>query len=413
MPPDSLDDRFARALQDQEHNHLLRSRRAVRPIDAVHLEIDGTPYVNFASNNYLGLTHHPRVIEAVHRAAEDFGVGAAASPLITGYSAAHAAAEAALAKWKGTEAAVLLPSGYQANHAAIQTIAHVGGVARGARAGRGDGAGIGGRRASVRFIIDKLAHASLLDALMRFGDFDRFPHNDLDHLERLLLRNDAGDPPPHDGNFNVVITESIFSMDGDAAPLRELAALKKKHPFFLLLDEAHGSGVYGPHGAGYAAELGLANIVDAYIVTLSKALGCAGGAICGTKNFCTAVANFGRAYIYSTAVPPTTAAACEAVLTVMRDEPWRQQRLRAITQRVRTRLNLHTGDSPIIPILLGSESAAMEAAGGLSRERLLVLPIRPPTVPRGTSRLRITLSCEHSDAEIDHLAALLLTLQHV
>ena len=396
MRPDSLDDRLARALAVAERDHLLRRRRTVRPLDAVHVEIDGTPYVNFASNNYLGLTHHPRIVEAVQRAAEEFGVGAAASPLITGYSTAHAAAEAALAKWKGTEAAVLLPSGYQANHAAVETIR---------RAGEKD------RHGGTRFLIDKLAHASLIDAVMGAGSFRIFNHNDLDKLQRLLVDTEKENfPHPHEPRIDVVITESIFSMDGDAAPLRELAALKKKYPFFLLLDEAHGSGVYGEHGAGYAAELGLANIADACVVTLSKSLGCAGGAICGTKQFCDAVVNFGRAYIYSTSIPPTAAAACGAAIAVMRDEPWRQQRLRALAQRVRAALKLGAGDSPIIPIVLGSETAAMAAADALDRERLLVLPIRPPTVPRGTSRLRVTLSCEHSDPEIAQLIGALSKL---
>jgi 8-amino-7-oxononanoate synthase len=400
MPPNFFDRLFAAALEARDAEHLLRRRRPLRPLDAVHVEIDGVPYVNFASNNYLGLTHHPRVVAEIARAAREDGAGAAASPLITGQTIRHESAERALARWKKTESAVLLPSGYQANHAAVQTIAGVA-VASGKR---------------VRFLIDKLAHASLIDAVRGAGSPLRvFPHNDLAKLERLLARrDDAADATDRNAanEIQVVVTESIFSMDGDAAPLRELAALKQKHPFFLLLDEAHASGVYGEHGAGYAAELGLADIADASIVTLSKSLGCAGGAICASQNFCDAVLNFGRAYIYSTAVPPTAAAACEAAIAVLRDEPWRQQRLRALTQRVRTRLNIRgDADSPIIPILLGSESAALSAADALMRERLLVLPIRPPTVPRGTSRLRITLSSEHSDAEVTQLLSALTELR--
>jgi len=403
MRPDSFDDRLDRHLTDRQRDSQFRHRRVGRPLDAVHVEIDGATYVNFASNNYLGLTHHPRVVQAVQHAAETFGVGAAASPLITGYTTAHASAEAALAKWKGTEAAVLLPSGYQANQAAIETIRR---------------AGEKGRHSGTRFLVDKLAHASLIDAVMSVGCFRIFNHNDLEKLERLLA--DAADDAnvPHEPHIDVVVTESIFSMDGDAAPLRELAALKKKYPFFLLLDEAHGSGVYGEHGAGYAAEIGVPDIVDACVVTLSKALGCAGAAICASKKFCDAVVNFGRAYIYSTAVPPTTAAACEAAIGVMRDEPWRQQRVRALARRVRATLNparnpplnLAPSDSPIIPVVLGSENAAIAAAETFRGAGLLVLPIRPPTVPRGTSRLRITLSCEHADAEIDQLVAALLKL---
>jgi 8-amino-7-oxononanoate synthase len=386
---DSLHDLFDLTLTRRERDQLLRRRRAVRPIDSVHVEIDGVRYVNFSSNNYLGLTHHPRVIAAVQSAATEFGVGAAASPLITGYTSAHASAETALAKWKGTEAAVVLPSGYQANQAAVQTLAAV--------AEASD--------RSVRFLLDRLAHASLIDAVRDTRlPFRVFPHNDHDKLQRLLGRRE-------DDALDVVVTESIFSMDGDAAPLRELAALKRAHGFFFLLDEAHGSGVYGEHGAGYAAELGVSDVADACVVTLSKALGVAGGAICASKEFCEAVVNFGRAYLYSTSVPPTTAAACEAALAVMRDEPQRQQRVRALARRVRGAMGLQgDGDSPIVPIVLRSESAAVDAAERLREKGMLVLPIRPPTVPRGTSRLRVTLSCDHSDEEVGRLSEVLSKL---
>ena len=402
MRPDSLDDdHLESVLNLRERDQLRRHRRVVRPIDSVHVEIDGVAYVNFSSNNYLGLTHHPRVIEAVRAAAAAFGVGAAASPLITGHTAAHAAAEAALAAWKGTESALLLPSGYQANHAAVQTI-----VAVAEASGK-----------AARFLVDRLAHASLIDAV-RDSARSRlrvFHHNDLDKLQRLLERrnDDDNDARNHENDaasdhFDVVVTESIFSMDGDAAPLRELAALKRKHPFFLLLDEAHGSGVYGAAGAGYAAELGVGDAVDASIVTLSKALGCGGGAICGSQKFCDAVVNFGRAYIYSTSVPTSVAAAGEAAIGVMAREPQRQARVRALATRVRASLAaaglmVAAGDSPIIPIVFGSEQAALAAAAELDEAELLVLAVRPPTVPRGTSRLRVTLSSEHSDGEVNYL----------
>ena len=406
MPADAFDDLLAAALAERDAGHLLRTRRPLRPLDAVHVEIDGVPYVNFSSNNYLGLTHHPRVVDAVARAAHEFGAGAAASPLITGHSTLHAAAEAALAGWKGTEAAVLLPSGYQANHAAVQTIA---GVAEAA-----------GKK--VRFLLDRLAHASLIDAV-RGTDLPLrvFPHNDLGKLEKLLATR--GDPD----ELQVVVTESIFSMDGDAAPVTRLAELKREQPFVLLLDEAHGSGVYGEHGAGYASACGVAADVDVFVVTLSKSLGAAGGAVCASRRFCDALVNFGRAYVYSTGVPPMIPAACAAALDVMRDEPQRQGRVRRLAYRVRTALDLPPPraarpgalatdelppvDSPIISIVLGEESAALAAAEALGRERLLVLPVRPPTVPRGTSRLRVTLSCEHSDAEVEQLIAALSQLR--
>ena len=373
----SLERVLKAALESRRAQHLERRRRVVTPIDAVHVEIDGRRLVNFCSNNYLGLTHHPKVMEAVATATRDHGAGAAASGLISGYTAAHASAEAALAAWKGTDAAVLLPSGYQANHAAVQTVI-----------GSADAAG-----SRVRFLLDKLAHASLVDAVRATGaTFRVFPHNDLSKLERLLAERDPAE-------MQVVVTESIFSMDGDAAPVAAFAELKARHPFVLLLDEAHGSGVYGANGAGLAAELGLTRAVDVFVVTLSKSMGLVGGAVCGSVSFCDAVVNFGRAYVYSTAVPPAIAAGCQASIRVMREEPERQRRVRQLARRVRESVGMD-GDSPIVPILLNDEPAALRAAATLEERGLLVLAVRPPTVPKGTSRLRVTLSCEHSDDEV-------------
>jgi len=300
--------------------------------------------------------------------------------LISGYTDLHASAERALARWKGTESAVLLPSGYQANQAIVQTIT-----------GLTESTGT-----RTRFLLDKLVHASLIDAVRGSGlPLRVFPHNNLEKLSRLLTDADQDER-------QVVVTESIFSMDGDAAPLQQLAAIKREHPFVLLLDEAHGSGVYGENGSGYANELGLTETVDLFVVTLSKSLGGAGGAVCGSAGWSDAVVNFGRAYIYSTATPPGTGAACEAALHVMSDEPQRQRRVRELARRVREALQLD-GDSPIIPVILGEESAAIEAANQLREKGMLVLPVRPPTVPRGTSRLRITISCDHSDEEVQKL----------
>lgn len=377
-------------LRRREESGLLRVRRCARAIDCTHVEIDGRRLVNFASNNYLGLTHHPRVVNAALEAIRNGGLGAGASPLICGYSEIHAAAERAIAIWKGAQRAILLPSGYQSAHAIIGAIAAVATL----------------RQPGVRFLADKLCHASLLDAVATTGAEMRvFPHNGMDKLQRLLHRAPAD-------QLQVVLTESIFSMDGDCADLAGLAELKREHAFFLLLDEAHGGGVYGPGGAGLAAEQGHSGIVDASIVTLSKAIGAAGGAVCASRQVCEAVVNWGRAYIYSTSVPPAIAAAAMAAIEVMRDEPRRQARVRELARRVRARLaergfKLPPGDSPIIPVIFGSEEAAMRAAQKLDERGLLAVAIRPPTVPRGSSRLRVTLSCEHTAAEIDALLSAL------
>jgi 8-amino-7-oxononanoate synthase len=375
-----LNDLFEQELAHRSAEHQLRTRIPITPIDATHLEIDGRRYVNFASNDYLGLTHHPSVIRAGQEALAKYGAGSGASALVSGYTQAHWSAEEAIARWKGTEAAVLLPSGYQSAHAIVQTLNLPG----------------------VRFLLDKLCHASLVDAVRGGGaEFRIYPHNHLEKLERLLADAPAA-------QRQVVITESIFSMDGDAADLEGIAALKRKYDFVLVLDEAHGSGVYGRDGAGYAAERGFANIVDVSLVTLSKAAGVAGGAICASKAFCDGVVNWGRAYIYSTAIPPSAASAIEAAITVMKAEPQRRQRVRELARRVRDELKsgglqISDGDSPIIPIILGSEKRALDAANSLREKGILAIAIRPPTVARETSRLRITLSCEHADEEIQML----------
>jgi 8-amino-7-oxononanoate synthase len=216
--------------------------------------------------------------------------------------------------------------------------------------------------------------------------------------------------------LQVVVTESIFSMEGDAAKLRELVEMKREKNFALLLDEAHGSGVYGTGGAGYANECGVSGDVGVFVATLSKALGCAGGAICGSQVFIDAVANFGRAYVYSTSVPASAAAACAAAIDVMQREPQRQERVRAISLRVRQELqragfDLPPGDSPIIPIIVGDDARAIQLAEQVETEGMLVWPMRPPTVARGSSRVRITLSSEHTDLEVDRLCEVLIQLR--
>lgn len=374
-------------LADRAASHLLRRRRVIESAGAVHVRVAGRQLVNFASNDYLGLTHCRQVSDAVMRAIEAHGTGAGAAGLITGYGPEHEAAEREIARWKGTEAAVLLPSGYQANVAAVQTLAAIGELAGG----------------GVRFLVDKLAHASLIDAVRATGaPFRVFPHNGMAKLKRLL--SDA----PAD-QLQVVVTESIFSMDGDAADLRALAQLKAEHPFVLVLDEAHASGVYGPNGCGYASELSLENAADIAIVTLSKAMGLMGGAVCTSAELADLLINHARAYIYTTSVAPVVAAGAIAAIDVMQHEPHRQQRLREQARRVRDELKsrgLTVGgldDSPILPVIVGAPQAALKAGARSREEGILVGAIRPPTVPPGASRLRITLSSEHTDDQIKRL----------
>jgi 8-amino-7-oxononanoate synthase len=386
--PNSLARLLDAQLQQRMALHQFRERRPVRIIDATHLEVAGRRCVNFASNNYLGLTHHPKLVSLLHSPAE--GVGSGAAALVSGYTDAHAAAEATIARWKSTESAVLLPSGYQANLAAIQTFAALGHEKPGSD------------RRGVRFLMDKLIHASLIDAVRSSGSpFRIFPHNHIAKLERLIRECD-------ESQLQVVVTESIFSMDGDAADIAGLAKLKERYPFVLMIDEAHACGVYGDGGAGLLAELGYAQLADVLVCTFSKAAGAIGGAVCATKLFCDGLVNFGRAYIYSTAVPPWVAKAAATAIDIMRDEPLRQQRVRLLAIEVRNKLksmglNIPPGTSPIIPVILGDEQATANAAAKLLSAGLFVTAIRPPTVARGTSRLRFTLSCDHTDAEVANL----------
>lgn len=383
---DPFHEQLRDALEDRRQHGLLRRRRVVRPLDGMLVEADGRRCVNFSSNDYLGLRTHPDVVRAAADATRTYGAGSGASAMVTGYTPLHESAERALATWKGTGSAVLLASGYQANHAAVQTMVRSAECAR--------------RR--VRFLLDKLVHASIVDAVRASeAPLRVFPHNGIDKLTRLIEESDADE-------LQIVVTESIFSMDGDAADLRAIVELKRREPFVLVVDEAHGSGVYGHDGAGYASECGVVPDVDVFIITLSKALGSVGGAVCGSSEFCDVLVNFGRAYIYSTNVPPFVPAALEAALDVLRREPHRQQRVRSLARRVREALRAADGealpgDSPIIPIVLGSEEAALAEADRLMEAGLLVMPIRPPTVPRGSSRLRVTLSSMHTDEQIEVL----------
>jgi 8-amino-7-oxononanoate synthase len=381
------------ALAGRDERGLLRRRQIVHSLDATHIEFEGKRYVNFASNDYLGLTHHPKMISAVRSAAQQFGVGSGAAALISGYTTEHAVAEREIAQWKHMQSAILLPSGYQANLAAVQTLGAMGEFGIRAEAGPAKR-----KKPGVRFLVDQLAHASLIDAVRTSGAAWRiFPHNHLGKLERLLSQGSCE-------QVQVVVTESIFSMDGDAADFWGLQKLKKQFDFTLLVDEAHGTGVYGIAGNGYADEMGHSDIVDVSVLTLSKALGCVGGAICGSEAFIQAVVNFGRASIFSTSIPATTAAAARAAIGVMREEPKRQKRVRESARKIRAALRVDgLIDSPIIPVILGEERAALDAAERLKDAGLWVVAVRPPTVRRGSSRLRITVSSEHTDEEIDGL----------
>jgi len=337
---------------------------------------------NFGSNDYLGLAGDSRVVEAARRAAEAFGWGAGASPLVSGWSEIHQTLADDLARFEKTEAAVVFPSGFAAN---LGTIA--------ALVGPGDAV-----------YADRLDHACLIDGARLSGARLRvYPHNDADRLGAILRRDR--------GRFrrSLIATEGVFSMDGDLAPMADLANLAERFGAMLLVDEAHGTGVFGPDGRGAAAEAGVADRVPIKVGTLSKALGSVGGFVAGSHRLINWLVNHARTLIYSTALPPAAVAAARAALAIAQAEPWRRTRVRALGARLRADLRAGGFDigptaGPIVPVVLGEAGRAVNVADRLRVRGFLVPAIRPPTVPAGTARLRVSLTAAQADDDIAALA---------
>lgn len=329
-------------------------------------------FINFASNNYLGLATDPRVKEAAKNAIEQWGAGATASRLLGGSLEEHAKLETDLAAFKGTQACAVFPSGYHVNAGFLPALLEP----------------------VDTVFLDRLCHASLVDgARLSKASFKVFRHNDPEHLDHLLARRTAG--------VSWVVTESIFSMDGDAAPLRDIVDVARRHGAHVYVDEAHGTGVYGPGGRGLVNSLGLEKEVDVCMGTLSKALGSAGGFVCGRRDVIEWAHNRSRSFIYSTALPPASAAAARAALAICRDEEWRREKLFALSRRLRAGLDLDPYGGPIVPWVVGEDAAALAAAAKLEEAGIFAPAIRPPTVHEGTSRIRFSLTALHEETDID------------
>jgi 8-amino-7-oxononanoate synthase len=360
----------------------LRTRREVqsRASGGVRASIDGSELLAFCSNDYLGLADHPRVVEAFVAAAREWGVGSGASHLVSGHCREHQLLEQELAAFTRRPRALLFSTGYMANLAVVTTLA-----------GKGD-----------RVIEDRLNHASLLDAGLASGArFQRFRHADVGALRSRLSRAGTG--------RTLVVTDGVFSMDGDVAPLRELADACRAGNAWLFVDDAHGLGVLGDSGRGSleAAGLGIAD-VPILMGTLGKALGTFGAFVAGSEELIETLLQRARTYIYTTALPPAVAAATRAALRVLQEEPWRRERVLGHVARFRREavalgLPLLASGTPIQPVILGSEGAAMGASDSLRKQGLWVPAIRPPTVPAGGSRLRVTFSAAHSENDVDRL----------
>ncbi len=375
-----LDHILAPALAERRARHGYRQRRLLQSPQTPTLVVDGKTCLAFCSNDYLGLANHPEVIAAQQQAAARWGAGSGASHLVTGHSQEHHALEEELAAFTGRERALLFSTGYMANLGVISTLV-----------GQGDAV-----------FEDRLNHASLLDGgLLSGARFQRFLHNDLDNLRARLQKTGAG--------RKLVVVDGVFSMDGDCAPLRGLATLAAEENAWLMVDDAHGFGVLGATGAGTVEHFGLDQArVPILMGTLSKALGSFGAFVAGSDTLIETLINFARPYIYTTAMPPAVAAATRASLRLVQREPWRRAHLQSLITHFRTRaaalgLVLMDSSSPIQPLLLGDEARALAVSEQLAARGLLVIAIRPPTVPAGSSRLRITLSAAHSLADVDRL----------
>jgi 8-amino-7-oxononanoate synthase len=376
---------FEEQLQALQARSLHRKLREIGTPQGPEVRIVGRDLVNFSSNDYLGLAADPILRQAAIAAIEEFGVGAGASRLISGTQTPHVVLETTLAKWKRAPAAICFSSGYAAALGTLPALASKEDVV----------------------ILDKLCHASLIDGARLSGARLRvFPHNHLGKLESHLdwARREYPDARV------IVITESIFSMDGDRPPLRELVELKKRFGATLVLDEAHAIGVLGPHGRGLAAELGLEEEIEVQLGTLSKSLGVSGGYICGSRSLIDWLINRARAFIFSTAPPPALAAAATAAIRFLLSEEGEARRKLLWRRVVQFRKILAAGGaafgSPgaaIIPWLVGEEHRALDLSEALQQEGFFVPAIRYPTVAKGAARLRITISAAHSALQIASL----------
>ncbi len=363
-------------------------RRSLRVIGTAHgpvMNLDGRELINFSSNDYLGLATHPALAESMGEASRRCGVGSTASRLICGTMAEHAALEEELAEAKGTEASLVFSTGVAAATGTIPALV-----------GRGD-----------VVILDKLAHACLIDGVHASGAKMRvFPHNDLTKLEAHL----RWARETHPKGRVMIVTESVFSMDGDLAPLREIVELKEKHGAILFLDEAHAVGVRGSGARGVAGELGLGDRIEIQMGTLGKALGVSGGYIAGSRVLIDFLINRARSFIFSTAPSPAVAAACRAALRIVQTAEGDALRGR-LADNIALLVSLMKlpglPPSAILPLILGSEERALGESARLQEEGFFVPAIRYPTVPRNTARLRVTLSAAHTPGQIQALAAAL------
>jgi 8-amino-7-oxononanoate synthase len=368
-------------LQQLKTQGSFRHRRVLQSPQGVHVKVDGKAYLSFCSNDYLGLADHARLIKAAREGAELWGIGAGASHLVCGHHAAHEALEDALAKFVGFPRALTFSTGYMANLGAVTALMR-----------RGD-----------TIFADRLNHASLNDAaLLSRADFKRYPHHDIAALEGLLAQSQS--------KRKLILTDSVFSMDGDIAPVPALLELCEQYDSWLLLDDAHGFGVLGREGRGALSHFALRSPRVVYMATLGKAAGVFGAFVAGEDEVIETLVQCARSYIYTTATPPMLAHTLLESLDLIRAEEWRRIRLTGLIRQLKSSLRLRAfrllpSDTAIQPLIIGGNDEAMNASARLAEKGILVPAIRPPSVPQGQARLRISLSAGHSGEDVDRLVS--------
>ena len=374
-----IEKQLAQALQERQHAGLQRQRRQLESAQGATIYVDGQSLLGFASNDYLGLANHPDVVNAFTKAALHYGVGSGASHLVNGHSREHHLLEEELAAFTGRDRALLFSTGYMANLGTIMALL-----------GQGD-----------LVLEDKLNHASLLDGGLACGaKFRRYLHNDVASLEKTLTLP---------GQRKLVVTDGVFSMDGDIAPLPDIARACAKQNAWLMVDDAHGIGVLGESGGGSLQHFGLSQKdVPILMATLGKAAGCFGAFIAGSDVLIETLIQFARPYIYTTATPPAVAAANRAALAIIQQDVSRREHLASLVNNFRcgaASLGVQLMDSftAIQPVVLGSAQRTLNVAQTLQEKGCLVGAIRPPTVPNGSARLRITLTANHTNEHIEQL----------
>jgi 8-amino-7-oxononanoate synthase len=385
----SFQTRIEAQLAERKTQQLFRKRKAFEGVQSsnIRLKERSETLINFCSNDYLGLASHPKLIESMQLATKKYGIGSGASHLVIGYHEEHEKLEEELASFLGLEKAILFGSGYSANIGVLTALLE--------------------KKDAV--FEDKLNHASLLDGGLYSGaNFQRYLHNDISSLNKKLSASEA--------NNKLVVSDAVFSMDGDCANIKALMESCQQHDAWLMLDDAHGFGVHGKEGRGTVSEQGLKQTkINIYMATFGKALGCGGAFVAGDKDLIEYLVQFCRHSIYTTAMPPAMAATVREALRVMREENSRREHLQKLISTFKKEvcdmgLPLLESSTAIQPFVLGSAESALQWSEQLKEQGILVSAIRPPTVPPGTARLRITFSANHSEQDLERLLSALKKL---